>query len=48
MRVSTQGRLLSVGELSKSYGSHLVLSRVSFAVDRGQVVSVIGENGAGK
>src|SRR5437762_9775563 len=40
--------LLETAGLSKSYASHLVLADIDFVLDRGQVVAVIGENGAGK
>src|SRR3989449_11552765 len=35
-------------KLAKSYGGHLVLKHVDFSIDRGEIVAVIGENGAGK
>lgn len=41
------GVLETVG-LSKSYGRHAVLAEVDLAVRAGEVVAVIGENGAGK
>ncbi len=34
--------------LAKSYGGHLVLKRINFAIEAGEIVAVIGENGAGK
>ena len=40
--------LLSVGHLSKSFGSHAVLRDVSFAVHPGDVTSIIGASGSGK
>jgi branched-chain amino acid transport system ATP-binding protein len=40
--------VLEVDDVSRSFGALAALTRVSFAVRRGQVFSVIGPNGAGK
>ena len=40
--------LLQVQDLAKKFGGVVALDRVSFSVDRGQIISVIGPNGAGK
>ena len=40
--------LLSVEDLSVSYGQFRALSRVSLSVHEGEIVAVIGANGAGK
>lgn len=40
--------LLEVRDLSASYGAIKALRGISFSVDQGQVVSLIGANGAGK
>jgi urea transport system ATP-binding protein len=40
--------LLSIRELSVAYGRSVVVSNVSIEADRGQVVCVMGRNGAGK
>ena len=40
--------LLSVKNLSKSYGSKKVLDNVSFSVSSGKIVGLLGKNGAGK
>jgi ABC-2 type transport system ATP-binding protein len=40
--------LLSVNQVSKSYGARLAVDRVSFQVMQGQTVGLIGPNGAGK
>jgi len=42
------GVVLEVDAVSKSFGALAALSKVSFAVRRGQIFSVIGPNGAGK
>lgn len=40
--------ILEVAEIDKSYDSHQVLFGVNFAIQAGEIVSIIGENGAGK
>jgi polar amino acid transport system ATP-binding protein len=40
--------MISVREVSKSYGEHRVLDRVSLEVDKGEVVCIIGPSGSGK
>lgn len=39
---------IQVEELKKSYGAHTVLNGISFAVRQGEIVSLLGINGAGK
>nr|WP_254406497.1 ABC-F family ATP-binding cassette domain-containing protein [Streptomyces sp. AC627_RSS907] len=39
---------LTVSDVSKRYGRHLVLDRVSFTVRPGEKAGVIGDNGSGK
>ncbi len=39
---------LSVHDVSVKYGEHAILDRVSFTVERGEIVAVIGPNGSGK
>jgi branched-chain amino acid transport system ATP-binding protein len=40
--------LLEVEDVEAGYGQGLVLQGISFAVERGQIVSMLGPNGAGK
>jgi ABC-2 type transport system ATP-binding protein len=40
--------LIEARDLSKKYGSHTALDRVSFTVNTGRIVGLIGPNGAGK
>ena len=42
------GEVLGATKLAKSYGGHLVLKHVDFSIGEGEIVAVIGENGAGK
>jgi branched-chain amino acid transport system permease protein len=45
---STSGRHLVLRGVSKSFGGVEALSGVSFAVERGEIVGLIGPNGSGK
>lgn len=40
--------LLDAGPITHSYGSRLVLDRVSLSVASGEAIAIVGENGAGK
>lgn len=40
--------LLQVNNISKAFGEHQVLSGVSFTVDSGEAIALLGSNGAGK
>ena len=39
---------IQVSELRKSYGSHIVLKGLNFQIQKGEVFSLLGVNGAGK
>lgn len=40
--------ILSARNLTKSYGTDVILDKVSFSINKGDRVGVIGINGAGK
>ncbi|HZJ77266.1 MAG TPA: ABC transporter ATP-binding protein [Clostridia bacterium] len=40
--------LIEVKHLSKSYGNHLVLDDISFSLEEGQIIGLLGPNGCGK
>lgn len=40
--------LLSVENLSKSYGEKLLLNNISFGINEGDKIGIIGINGTGK
>ena len=40
--------MLEVSQLSVSYGKHLAIDQVSLSVGRGEIVVMLGANGAGK
>ncbi|MCL0063197.1 ABC transporter ATP-binding protein [Peptococcaceae bacterium] len=40
--------ILELSNISKSYGSNLVLSRISFCVEKHEIVCLVGHSGCGK
>ena len=44
----TQSPILSIEHLQKHFGDHIVLRDISFSVQQGEVVSIIGPSGSGK
>lgn len=48
MNLDVASDVLSISELSKSYGGLKALDSVSFAIKRGEVLALVGDNGAGK
>ncbi|MBO7385039.1 MAG: amino acid ABC transporter ATP-binding protein, partial [Clostridia bacterium] len=41
-------QILQINHLSKSFGSNVVLKDISFTVDKGDIISIIGASGSGK
>ena len=39
---------LELVDLRANYGDHAVLERISFSVDKGEIISLIGPSGSGK
>lgn len=48
MRLSRYEILLEVSNLSRSYGDFVAVNDVSFSIDTGEIVGLLGHNGAGK
>jgi len=46
--LASDSPVVEVKELSKSYGAFRAVDRVSFSVNRGEIVALLGPNGAGK
>ena len=42
------GAFLDIAALSCGYGSQMVLKEISFSVQKGEIVTIIGPNGCGK
>ena len=40
--------MIEVSDLTKRYAGHTAVSKISFTVGRGEIVGLLGSNGAGK
>lgn len=41
-------KIISIKELSKSFGDHEVLRKIDFEVEKGEVICIVGSSGSGK
>ena len=41
-------KIISIESLSKSFGDHEVLRKIDFAVEKGEVICIVGSSGSGK
>ena len=44
----SEEKIIEIKDLSKSFGDHEVLRCISFGVDKGDVISILGSSGSGK
>src|ERR1035441_8986740 len=47
-RFVSMHKILSIRELRKAYGEKIAVDRISFEVNRNEIVGLLGPNGAGK
>lgn len=48
MLEKTADKVISIENLSKSFGDHQVLRKIDFAVAKGEVICIVGSSGSGK
>lgn len=48
MSEKTANKVISIENLSKSFGDHQVLRKIDFAVAKGEVICIVGSSGSGK
>lgn len=48
MLEKTTDKVISIENLSKSFGDHQVLRKIDFAVSKGEVICIVGSSGSGK
>lgn len=48
MSEKTTDKVISIENLSKSFGDHQVLRKIDFAVSKGEVICIVGSSGSGK
>lgn len=48
MSGKTADKVISIENLSKSFGDHQVLRKIDFAVSKGEVICIVGSSGSGK
>ena len=46
--MSTLNKIIEVSNLVKNYGDRQILKNISFSIQKGEFISIIGESGAGK
>jgi len=44
----SEGNVISIEELGKSFGDHEVLRKIDFSVKKGEVICIVGSSGSGK
>lgn len=48
MSVNNTERLIDINNLTKSYGSQVVLENMDFSIEPGKIIGLLGPNGSGK